>query len=391
MTLSSLEAIFGSTGYSASAESLVAYSRDASMIQGECIAVVWPSETSQIVALIEWACIHDIDLVPRGAGTGLCGSAVPLRSVVVDSARLRSIGTVDPVSQQVSVQAGVVLDHLNRFLSTSNLTLPVIPGSHQAATIGGMIATNAAGLRSVRYGPMRRWVEEVTLVDGQGNIKALRGADLDGVVGREGTTGFITDAVVGLAPTRHKGSLTLRKFTDHQTLLRQQAQWAAEDHLVALEYLNRQAAQSIGWKPDLYLLAEFEDESGDIVDPGEMSAIWRTRDGLYPMLARNGYPVIEDPQIGEENLGPILDWLDKCCIPVFGHLGVGILHPCFSANDDRVNTLYERVAEVGGKVSGEHGIGLKKIIWMDASLQSEIRRLKAVHDPRNVINRGKLC
>lgn len=391
MNLTGLETIFGSAGYSDSAESLAAYCRDASTLQGECLAVVWPSKTHQIVRLVEWAREHDVDLVPRGAGTGLCGSAVPLHSVVVDFSRLTAIGTVDPINQQVSVQAGVVLDHLNRYLSPTNLYLPVIPGSHQAATIGGMIATNAAGLRSVRYGAMRRWIKTVTLVDGQGNTKTLGETSLDSVVGREGTTGFITEAVVRLAPVRHESTLSLRKFTDHHAVLRQQAQWAAEGRLTALEYLNRQAAHVIAWEPSLYLLAEFEDGSGDINDPGQISGIWRKRDGLYPTLARSGYPMIEDPQIGAAGISEILDWLDSIRVPVFGHLGVGILHPCFPLDDDRVGLLYQRVAEVGGKVSGEHGIGLKKKNWIDASFRSEISQLKAVHDPQNVINRGKLC
>ncbi|HMN14160.1 MAG TPA: FAD-binding oxidoreductase [Bellilinea sp.] len=390
MKVTGLESIFGSAGYSVCAESLAVYCRDASTIQGECIAVVWPSETDQIVRLVDWACEHDVDLVPRGAGTGLCGSAVPLHSIVVDFSRLTAIMTVDQVSQRARVQAGVVLDHLNRHLFPTKLYLPVIPGSHQVATVGGMIATNAAGLRSVRYGSMRRWVEEVTLVDGQGNKKTLNANSLDDVIGREGTTGFVTEAVVCLTPTHPRCSLSLRMFTDHHALLQQQQQWVAAGRLNALEYINRHAAQSIGWEPALYLIAEFEDGSGDITEAHQISEVWRKRDGLYPMLARNGYPMIEDPQIGEGSLGEILDWLDSLQVPVFGHLGVGILHPCFSLDDDRVGLLYQRVAEVGGKVSGEHGIGLKKKNWIDASLQSEIRQLKTVHDPHNVINRGKL-
>ena len=130
-----------------------------------------------VVRLAQWAAETGIDLVPRGAGTGLCGGATPQNSVVVDSARLRQIGALNIQSKQVIVDAGVPLDQLNRTLRSDGLFLPVIPGSHRSATIGGMIATNAAGLHAVRYGRMSDWVEEVLLVDGKGEVQSICLAD----------------------------------------------------------------------------------------------------------------------------------------------------------------------------------------------------------------------
>lgn len=390
MNLESLRTVFNSGEISTASEDRLVYGRDASRLSGECVAVAWPTQLEQVAALIEWADQERVDLTPRGAGTGLCGGATPQHSIVVDLSRLATIH-IDVECQQARVGAGVVLETLNRRLAPHDLLLPVIPGSHRAATIGGMIATNAAGLHAVRYGMMRDWVERVTLIDGVGRLHRLTGDALGDVVGREGTTGLIVEATVRLTAPPVQRTVSLKPFADTASLLAQRERWLADSRLTALEYLDRFAAEAIGWEPRPYLLAEFEGGGGDITDPARIAAIWRARDGLYPILARRGYSAIEDPQMGSEGLFGLLTWLDVNDIPAFGHLGVGIVHPCFQPDDQRVIALYEQVAAWGGRISGEHGIGLKKKPWVDAAFREEIQRLKSSYDPRTVINRGKLC
>jgi len=391
MNLERLSALVGAENLSTADEDRLVYGRDASRLEGECLAVVWPSHPEQVAALVEWAREEGIDLVPRGAGTGLCGGATPQRSLVVDLSRLTRIESVDVEQRRARMQAGVVLGTLNRSLATSGLSLPVIPGSHRAASIGGMIATNAAGLRAVRYGTMRNWVEEVTLIDGLGRIHRLAENRLDDAVGREGVTGFIIQATLQLAPLPTQRTISLLAFDDEAALLAQRDRWLADPQLTALEYINCHAAAAIGWEARPHLLAEFDSADGEIRDPTRIADLWRARDGLYPVLAGSGRFVIEDPQVEGAGLAALLSWLDAENIPAFGHLGVGIVHPCFHPDDDRVAALYEQVAESGGRVSGEHGIGLKKKGWVDATFRAEVQCLKETYDPQQVINRGKLC
>lgn len=386
-----LQAIFRSSQISTSTEDRLVYSRDASRLEGECLAVVFPTHCEQVAALVDWAGHEEVDLVPRGAGTGLCGGAVPQRSVVVDLSRFTQLGLVDVERRTVSVGAGVALGNLNRQMAVHDLSLPVIPGSHRAATIGGMIATNAAGLHAVRYGRMGEWVTSLTLVDGLGNVEQIKGDALDAVVGREGVTGFVVEATLRLAPRPAERTLSLQAFDDESALLRQRDRWLREREVTALEHLNRHAARAIGWEARPHLLVEFDGPGGETSDATRMAALWKARDGLYPILAQSGHPVIEDPQADGDGLGALLAWLDGEGIPAFGHLGVGIVHPCFRVKDERLATLYERVAGWGGRVSGEHGIGLKKKAWVDAAFRAEIETLKATYDPLNIINRGKLC
>lgn len=391
MKISDLQSIFGAERVSNTLENRLAYARDASNFSGDCLAVVWPVHLDEVCALVEWAGREGLDLVPRGAGTGLCGGATPQNSIVVDFSCLTTIGSVDVEQRCVTVGAGVVLDALNRALEPYHLCLPVVPSSHLAATLGGMIATNASGLRAVRYGSMRNWVEAVTLVDGAGRVHHLRGTALDDVAGREGASGFVVEAELRLTDQPRKHSLTLCAFDDTATLLAQRAGWLADPRLTALEYLNRHAAQIVGWPARPHLLAEFEGDGGEILEPAQMAELWRRRDSLGPQLSSRGLPISEDPRVLGDGLGSLLDWLEAEQIPAFGHLGVGIVHPRFRPGDKRVAQLYQQLEAWGGQISGEHGIGLKKKAWVSASYRDEIRQLKALYDPNNVLNRGKLC
>lgn len=391
MSVSDLQSIFGVERVSDTIENRLAYSRDASNLFGDCQAVVWPVHLDEVCALVEWAGREGLDLVPRGAGTGLCGGATPQNSIVVDFSCLRTIGPVDVKRRRVSVGAGVVLDALNRALEPQRLCLPVVPSSHLAATLGGMIATNASGLRAVRYGNMRNWVEAVTLVDGTGRVHHLSGTALDDVAGREGASGFVVEAELRLTDQPRRHSLTLRAFDDTATLLAQRAGWLADPRLTALEYINQHAAQVAGWPARPHLLVEFEGDGGEIREPAQMAELWRRRDSLGPQLSSRGLPISEDPRVQGDGLGSLLDWLEAEQIPAFGHLGVGIVHPRFRPGDERVARLYQQLEAWGGQISGEHGIGLKKRCWTGPAFQEEIRRLKDRYDPARVINGGKLC
>lgn len=385
-----LSALFTHDQVSMRDETRIAYSRDASRIQGECLAVVWPETTGDVIRLVGWAAETGNDLVPRGAGTGLCGGATPQKSVVIDSARLRHL-SVDTQAQKVVVGAGVPLDYLNRTLKPAGLFFPVIPGSHRSATIGGMIATNAAGLHAVRYGRMDQWVADATLIDGKGRIHHLSASDRKGITGQEGITGMIVQATLCLAEIPQHRSLTLLQFESLKEMLTQIKLIKTNSSLSALEYLNPHAAGLVGWAAKHTLLAEFHSMDGVVQNPKEMAAIWGARESLSARLTLAGFPISEDPQIAPEAQEGILDWLAVQGIPVFGHLGVGILHPRFLQGDPRILELYHRVSLSDGRISGEHGIGLKKRQWASQALKVEAQALKNQFDPQGVFNRGKLC
>ena len=391
MNTSELRQLFSTDQLSDTRESRLVYSLDASNLAGDCLAVIWPVHVEQVCALVEWANREEIDLVPRGAGTGLCGGATPQSSIVVDFSRLTGVGSLDIEKRSIHVSAGTVSGALNRWLQPQGLFLPVVPGSQRAASIGGMLATNAAGLHAVRYGKMGDWVKQITLVDGQAQVHHLTGKALSDAVGREGVTGFIVHAVLRLTPLPPERTLSLLAYSNISELLVARAKILQDERLTAMEYVNPHAAAAIGWEALHYLMIEFEGTGGEIDSPVRMAELWHQRDSLGPKLSCQGLSVSEDPQIQGDGLIILLDWLDANHIPTFGHLGVGILHPRFRPGDDQILHLYERVQACGGRISGEHGVGLKKRRWISSEFQKEILQLKNQYDPRNILNRGKLC
>ena len=288
MNTSALLTFLGADQVSNTVENRLVYSRDASNLTGNCLAVVWPVRLEQVCALAEWACQEGIDLVPRGAGTGLCGGATPQSSVVVDLSRLNTIESLDIEKRSLHVSAGTVLDILNRRMENQGLFLPIVPGSHRVASIGGMLATNAAGMHAIRYGKMRQWVEQVTLVDGRGHVHQLTGEKLDDVVGREGVTGFITNAILRLTPIAQRHSLSLHPFASDSALVVERSRWLQDKRLTALEYFNRHAAAQIGWEARPHLMAEWDGGEGTILDEARIAELWKARDDLYPRLAHSG-------------------------------------------------------------------------------------------------------
>ena len=386
-----LESLFRLGQVSTREETRTAYSRDASKIHGVCQAVVWPESIDDIVHLIHWAKATNADLVPRGAGTGLCGGATPQDSIVIDTSRLCQMSKLNLTSRQVTVGAGLPLDQLNSALKPHGLFLPVIPGSHRAATIGGMVATNAAGLHAVCFGRMADWIEELVLVDGQSRIRHISNDELSQVAGWEGLSGMIVQITLRLAPIIQKTSVSVLTFDRIREMLDLVHQLVQHPTLSALEYINPIASTKIGWAAKQTILVEYWSEEGEITDPAQIVKIWKARESLSAFLTQAGFPISEDPQFPPEAQEPVLDWLTEQAVPVFGHLGVGILHPRFLPNDPRIVELYHQVLAAGGKISGEHGMGLKKKQWASEETKENASALKARYDPQGIFNRGKVC
>ena len=202
---------------------------------------------------------------------------------------------------------------------------------------------------------------------------------------------MIVQATLRLTEIPKSRSLTLFSFEHLSDMLAQVKQLKTNLALSALEYLNPQAAALVGWMARHSVLAEYHSAEGEIRDPAEMANLWGARESLSARLTQAGFPSSEDPQFPPEALKDSLDWLTVQSIPVFGHLGVGILHPRFLQDDPRIAELYDRVAVAGGQISGEHGMGLKKRQWASEALKAEVMALKRQFDPQHIFNRGKLC
>lgn len=350
------------------------YNSDASQIEGKTVLVVRPGNAKEVHQIILFVKRNHANIVIRGGGTGLVGGAVPENSVVMDLSRMNKI-----LSQGIDfvvVEPGIILEDLNNQLEDKHF--PVIPASYKSCTIGGMIATNAVGMRAVKYGKTGNWVREVEIIDGDGRI---RRADLNNVIGKEGITGIIISAKLRIINKPKKRKVEMFEFDYLQEVMFKLKEF---EDVSAVEFINKEAAVLAGLEEDkYYLIVEKEDEE----EGGE--EYWKIREDLYPKLASKGYSIIEDPKISLANMEKFLKWLDENKIPAFGHINVGIIHPCFE-NEDKLEEMYDLVSDLGGEVSGEHGIGIKKKRFVSKEFKEKIKNLKIKYDVNNVLNRGKL-
>ncbi len=383
-----LERIFGKN-VSLERDDCLVYSYDASRINGKASVVVWPEDKGQIVRLVKKAKEKGWDIVPRGSGTGMSGGCVPKDSVVIDLSKMDKIGEID--GETVTVEPGVILDNLNYFLKDHDLYFPVRPSSHRACSIGGMISTNASGNRAIRFGKTDDWVEEITIVDGNGNEMLLKGDGLKEFAGTEGILGIIVSAKLRLTEPIRNRSISVFNYDNIDDLLSKVNELKGNGNINAIEFRDRLCSKLAGHEPKYNLFVEFSDDSGEIRDEKEIMKAWNNRESVGTKLSTKGYIFMEDPMVPVERVKEFIRWLESRGIPSFGHIGTGIIHQRYRKEDlPKVREMLARVKEMGGNVSGEHGIGISKREYLDREVIGKIRDLKKRYDPYNIFNRGKV-
>ncbi len=338
------------------------------------VPVVRPGTADEVREVVALANRNHFHVVPQGGNTGLVGGGIPttLNSVVVSTERLRRIGTVDALSGQISVQAGVKLKELQDALRPTEWTFGVDLGARASCTIGGMVATNAGGINVVRYGTMRRQVQGIQAVLGDATLishmsaldKDNTGYDLEGLLtGSEGTLGIITEVVLKLRSTPTNVSTALLKLPDAESAVRVAAFLRRTvASLESLEFMLGAGVKLVqaafGGEPpwpledsSALLLIEVAGD-GDVeaelalacagVDdelvaepavaggPSARASLWRWREEHTAAIGTLGVPLKLDVSVPNRAIARFLS--DLATLPltttpiVFGHLGDGNLH-----------------------------------------------------------------
>jgi glycolate oxidase len=364
---------------------LRSYRCDASRLKGNALDVLHPESVKEVRDFV----FKNERITIRGAGTGLAGGAVPQKDVVLDLSKLVRISGFNKERRSVEVEAGVVLDDLQDYLKESGLEFPIKPSSHAVATIGGMIATNAVGNRGVKYGKTSNWVKWVEVVDSVGRIEKKGITEMSDYVGMEGITGVIVRACLKLAPSveRSASLIRMKSVEDVVSLVQRLRQ---RRDVSSLEFFDKIISNGVGFGDGYHLVIEYESDEGKMKGK-DYEKIMRMRDLAYPFLAGEGYSRIEDPKVITDRFPKLMHWLEEKGIPVFGHIGTGIFHPCFNVEQEKlIPEMMKLVGRLGGQVSGEHGIGLLKRGFVEINDQKILRNVKKRTDPLNKFNRGKV-
>ena len=422
---------------------LLAYGFDATGARGRAGGVAFPGNLDDLARLVREAARRMIAVVPRGAGTGFSGGSVPLDGgLVISTEKMHRVLRFDAGAEEVEVESGVVNKDLQDYLSRERYFYPPDPASLNFSTIGGNVAENAGGPRAFKYGVTRRYVRALTWIasDGETILNAPPEGAAAALIGAEGTLGVIYSVRLGVLPLPEAFRTALLEVPPMTGALAFAGLLLAAGLTPSvLEYLDAKTMQCVGeyccfgWlgRNSNYLFVEFDGsaeevdaqrslleeragKAGIVVRPArneaERELLWKVRRSVSPSLARRGpTKVNEDVSLplgaleeGARFIHGLAGELDLDCY-IFGHAGDGNMHVNVMTDKRRreemarvatfVEKLFARVVELGGTLSGEHGIGLTKSPYLSMIFTPEemglARGIKRAMDPRGILNPGK--
>ncbi|MCS6898401.1 MAG: FAD-binding oxidoreductase [Myxococcales bacterium] len=418
-------------------------------------AVAFPRSTEEVARLLRYCHEARVPVVPSGGRTGLAGGAVAAqREIVLSMSRMRRMDPVDVLGQTVRVQAGVVTEAVHHHCAEHGLTWPVDFASKGSSQVGGNIATNAGGVKVIRYGLTRQWVLGLQVVTAGGQILELNGAleknntgfDLRQLfIGSEGTLGVITEATLKLTRLPGPQQVLLLAVEDVPAVLRLfQAARQEPFQLSAYEFFtdrcaarverHRRIVPPLSRKAPCYVLIELEKARDydldrwltslfdqELVLDGTMAQnssqaaqLWALREGISESLSATGLPHKNDVALPIAGLSAFCAELGRVFkerypgweICLFGHIGDGNLHinvmkpegmertEFLARTSEADRDLFELVRAHRGSISAEHGIGLLKRPYLGYSRSPEelavLRSVKQALDPHNILNPGKI-
>lgn len=417
-------------------------------------ALVKVLTTAEVSQVLKYAYEHDLPVVTRGSGTGLVGGAVATSGgIMIDTSLMKKVLDFDQSNLTVTVEAGMLLMELAAYCDQRGYQYCPDPGE-KSATIGGNISTNAGGMRAVKYGVTRDAVRALTAVLPNGEIikvgskvvKNSSGYDLkDLIIGSEGTLAVVTQATLKIIPKPEYAISILVPFaTMSQAISTVPKIIGAKVTPVAIEYMSCDtilfAEEYLGKKfpthaSDAYLLMTFDSNTQEaaisdmhtiadlcleegaldvlLIDTEERSAsVWSARGAFLEAIKSSTDQMDEcDVVVPRSAVADFILYTHEVArtvsmrIPSFGHAGDGNLHVyiCRDKADDETwqdkkskafSMMYAKARELGGLVSGEHGIGLAKKEYLASTLgDTQIQLMKAIKrafDPKGILNPGKV-
>jgi glycolate oxidase len=448
-----LENSIGKANVLTAKEDLATYSYDGTTTWSHSPDIVLlPNTTDQISEILKIANENRIPVTPRGSGTNISGGSVPIKGgIVICTTRMNRILDVNKANLTATVEPGVVLQDFNLLLAKANLFYPPDPQSFLSCTIGGTVAENSGGPMCIKYGVTKQYVLglEVVLPDGYimnlggSTVKNRTGYDLVPLfTGSEGTLGIITKITLRLIPRPAARRTVMAIFDDMVRAGTVVSRILAEGIVPAkIEFVDNFVIRRIEEKMKIGLpvdaktmlliecdgsVAAVESEAEQIVellskggakisklakDDAEANTYWKARSAGFAAIYGAARTVVaEDCTVPRDRLSEFIEKLDQISkksgfeIVLIGHAGDGNIHPSVFTNSrekedldrlqDTLTAIFEAALELGGTLSGEHGIGLEKKRLLAKALDpmaiSFMKRIKALFDPNNIMNPDKI-
>jgi glycolate oxidase len=436
------------------AATLEAYSHDATpLFRGLPEVIVSPRSTAEVVEVVCFAGKTQTPIIPRGAGSNLCAATVPLLGgIVLSMVNMNSIFEISKSEMLAVVQPGVTNLHLDTEAGKEGLMFVPDPGSRSVSTVGGNVATSAGGLRGLKYGTTKNYILGLEVVLGSGEVirtggrlvKDVAGYDLTRLlVGSEGTLGVFTEITAALVARPHSSKYGVAYFDDLACASSAVEKIISHGILPStLEFLDNTCIVAVeefahlGLDVQAGALLLFGDHGdADFIEPivermaliaeevpgcrevtlaeslAAAEALLYARRCSLPALARLGtLSILEDIAVPRHRMAVTVERIEQIAakfglrIGTFGHAGDGNLHPTIVLDKDddlqvrkaeiAMSEIFALALEMGGTITGEHGIGSAKLPYLEARLgttQMALQRsIKSVFDPHGILNPGRL-
>ncbi len=431
-----------------------AYSYDATRESYEPDAVIFPRDESDISKILKYCNENRIIIVPRGAGSGFTGGALPVNGGVVlgFEKHMNKILEIDEKNMLAIVQPGVINKDLQKYVESKGLFYPPDPASEDYSTIGGNVSENAGGMRAAKYGITKDFVMALRAVlpngdiirAGKRTIKDVAGYNIAGIlIASEGTLGVITEITLKLLPKPKFAKSYMGVFPDVKSAMNAVFKSLASGaNPVAMEFLDSLVVKAVKQKLGIELPSDagallIGDVDGNVIEEVDFQLdtlkksffengasdfrvaeqkekrdeIWRARRGASQSITIYGSKKLnEDISVPRSMLPEALEEIYKIGekynfkVPCFGHAGDGNIHVnvMVDGSDKKeledghkaIREIFKLVVDMGGTLSGEHGIGLSKAEFMNIAFnEAEInlfKRVKEAFDPNNILNPGKM-
>ncbi len=452
--LNALEAIVGSENIYADTAHLRAYSYDATRTYYKPEAVIFPRDEEDVSRILVYCNTHKIFVTARGAGSGFTGGALPKNGgiILAMEKHMNKILDVDMENMLVTVQPGVINKDLQRHVEKLGLFYPPDPASEEYSTLGGNVSENAGGMRAAKYGLTKDYVMSLRAVRANGDIiragkhtiKDVAGYNVAGIlIASEGTLAVITEITLKLLPKPKYAKSYMGIFPSVEQAMEAVFKSLANGaNPVAMEFLDSLVVHALKEKIGISLPEDagallIGDVDGNVpqevefqlsileesfmangaqefriaTDEKERAELWVARRNASPSVTLYGTKKLnEDISVPRSKLPEALTEIYKIGdkygvkVPCFGHAGDGNIHVNVMVDGDdpiqlenghkAIREIFELVVDMGGTLSGEHGIGLSKAEFMDiaftpAELQL-FKDIKKAFDPNNILNPGKM-